>query len=145
MLIGYWDRSTHTVTAMKSETRLRAVFSGHVQGVGFRFTTVRLAGRYDDVAGYVRNVADGTVELVAEGSRASLSTLLGDVTAAMAGHIAKTQETWEEPVGRFSGFQVRFWGKTVGCALFHVKHCGEEPKRRKPCQASFPSRYSSRF
>jgi len=93
---------------MKGETRLRVVFSGQVQGVGFRFTTVRLAGRYADVAGYVRNVSDGTVELVAEGSRTSLSALLDDVTVTMAGHITDTREAWEDPVGRFSGFRVRF-------------------------------------
>ena len=41
-------------------------FSGHVQGVGFRFTAHRVAVRYE-LAGYVRNVPDGRVEVLAQG------------------------------------------------------------------------------
>ena len=41
-------------------------FSGHVQGVGFRYTTRSVASRFA-VTGYVRNLPDGRVELVAEG------------------------------------------------------------------------------
>ena len=47
----------------------RVLFQGHVQGVGFRYATHGLAQRFA-VAGYVRNLADGRVELVAEGLEA---------------------------------------------------------------------------
>ena len=50
--------------------RRRVYFSGRVQGVGFRFTCQSLARGFE-VAGYVRNLPDGRVELVAEGETAS--------------------------------------------------------------------------
>jgi acylphosphatase len=51
----------------EDERTTRVIYSGRVQGVGFRATTRSIARRYD-VAGYVRNQSDGTVELVARGS-----------------------------------------------------------------------------
>ena len=45
---------------------LQAFYEGRVQGVGFRYTARRIAAGFD-VAGYVRNLADGRVELVASG------------------------------------------------------------------------------
>jgi acylphosphatase len=55
--------------------RLRAVVSGRVQGVGFRYSTQEVA-RDLGLAGWVRNLADGRVELEAEGDRAALDRLL---------------------------------------------------------------------
>jgi len=46
--------------------RRRLYYSGHVQGVGFRYTCQSLARGFD-VAGYVRNLPCGRVELVVEG------------------------------------------------------------------------------
>ena len=43
------------------------IFKGQVQGVGFRYTTHRVAGRYD-VTGFVRNLPDGTVEMLVQGT-----------------------------------------------------------------------------
>ena len=51
--------------------RVTVLYSGRVQGVGFRFTVRQLACGYD-VTGTVRNLPDGQVELVAEGARAEL-------------------------------------------------------------------------
>ncbi len=59
---------------MESE-RLRAVISGDVQGVGFRFFLVREAGALG-LRGWVRNLDDGAVEFVAEGPRRHLEQLL---------------------------------------------------------------------
>jgi acylphosphatase len=55
--------------------RLRAVVSGRVQGVGFRYSTQEVATRLG-LAGWVRNLTDGCVELEAEGDRAALAHLL---------------------------------------------------------------------
>ena len=52
-------------------TRVRIFYSGHVQGVGFRYTAKTVAAGYD-VTGLVRNLPDGRVELVAEGAREEL-------------------------------------------------------------------------
>ena len=48
-----------------SRCRVQLIYSGRVQGVGFRYTVKQVAAGYD-VAGTVRNLPDGRVELVAE-------------------------------------------------------------------------------
>lgn len=53
---------------------VRYVVSGRVQGVGFRWFVMREAARLD-LAGYVRNLPDGTVEVVAQGAVAALVSL----------------------------------------------------------------------
>ena len=61
-------------------------FSGRVQGVGFRYTTARVA-RAHNVAGFVKNLADGRVKLVAEGEPAAVRDFVDAVQAAMGGNI----------------------------------------------------------
>ena len=55
-----------SVTEAGPGQRRETHYSGQVQGVGFRFQTLRIARAYE-VAGFVRNLPDGRVELVAEG------------------------------------------------------------------------------
>lgn len=55
--------------------RKRAFISGHVQGVFFRASTAREAGRLG-VSGWARNLADGRVEVLAEGENAAVLALL---------------------------------------------------------------------
>ena len=64
----------------------RVIFSGMVQGVGFRYTARRIAQGYE-VAGYVRNLPDGTVELVAEGDPGEVERFLDAVAARMGDYI----------------------------------------------------------
>jgi acylphosphatase len=59
---------------MKSQRRT-IIFSGRVQGVGFRATTVDLAGDLP-LSGTVRNLPDGDVELVVEGAAKDIDTLI---------------------------------------------------------------------
>jgi acylphosphatase len=76
-----------------------------VQGVGFRWTTVRIAGRFD-VVGFVRNQADGSVELVAQGDDPTVKAFLAEVAAAMRGNI-KSADVEEMAVrDDLSGFRV---------------------------------------
>jgi len=82
-------------------------FKGNVQGVGFRFTTVRIAERYD-VAGYVRNLPDGRVEVLAEGDSEEIDSFFSDVAARMGHYIRDRNEQRAEPTGRYSGFHVAF-------------------------------------
>ena len=65
-------------------------YSGAVQGVGFRWTAVRVAGRFD-VTGYVRNLDDGRVELVAEGEPAEIDAFLEAVAARMGEYISHSE------------------------------------------------------
>ena len=81
-------------------------FDGRVQGVGFRYTTHAIAARYD-VTGFVQNLADGRVLLVAEGAAAVLDAFLGDLEAEMARHIDRCQVSVTSPSGEFAGFSVR--------------------------------------
>jgi acylphosphatase len=62
-----------------------------VQGVGFRATTERMAQRFA-IAGYVRNLQDGTVELVAHGSTAEVDRFLAAVAQRFASFIERTDD-----------------------------------------------------
>ena len=62
----------------------RILVSGRVQGVGFRWH-VREAGRRESLAGWVRNLPDGRVELVARGEANAMERFLGSVRAGPAG------------------------------------------------------------
>lgn len=85
----------------------RVVYFGRVQGVGFRLTASRLA-RSVPVTGFVRNLPDGTVELVASGGAAAVQKLFVAVDQAMAGHIDRTEET-PGPAGfTASAFDIRY-------------------------------------
>jgi acylphosphatase len=66
--------------------RRRVYYSGRVQGVGFRFTAHRVSRGFD-VAGSVRNLPDGRVELIAEGEPAEVDAFLDAVRNAMDHHI----------------------------------------------------------
>ena len=82
-------------------------YSGHVQGVGFRYTVRRIAGRYD-VTGFVRNLADGRVQLVVEGPAAQVAEMLVDVTEAM-GRCIRNADTRRCPAtGEFNSFDIAF-------------------------------------
>ena len=89
-----------------SIVRRRAVYSGRVQGVGFRARTVHAARRFT-VAGWVRNRVDGGVELVAEGPRGEVDGFLGEVALRMAGNIERIETFEEQPVGDLQGFSVK--------------------------------------
>ena len=89
-------------------TRLTAIVAGHVQGVGFRFTTQRIARSFA-VTGYVQNLPDGTVRIVAEGTRAEIEAFLGAVRQRMADHIESVEPTYGNATGEFGteGFGIR--------------------------------------
>jgi len=59
-------------------TSLHAIVEGHVQGVGFRYFVKESAERFN-LHGWVRNRYDGSVELIAEGSRDVLSQFLQSI------------------------------------------------------------------
>ena len=81
-------------------------YSGRVQGVGFRYTVQHLAENYP-VAGYVRNLPDGSVEVVAEGTAEVVDSFLTAIAQRMAGYIEHS-ETSDAPGGVYKGFRVRY-------------------------------------
>jgi acylphosphatase len=89
--------------------RVHAVARGRVQGVGYR-SYVSGCGSRTGVAGYVMNLPDGTVEMVAEGDAADLAAFLEEVRARGEPVIAVEGLSVEvsEPTGEFTGFEARF-------------------------------------
>lgn len=85
--------------------RRRVYYAGRVQGVGFRFTCHSLARGYQ-VAGYVRNLTDGRVELVAEGETQELENFLKAIEIEMGTYIRNTEvetdSTGSEPLVGFT-------------------------------------------
>ena len=67
----------------------RVLYSGRVQGVGFRYTAQALSAG-QSVAGYVRNLPSGEVELVAEGEYSAVEAFLAAVAQRMAAYISNT-------------------------------------------------------
>ena len=86
--------------------RRKVLFTGHVQGVGFRFTACDAAQPFD-VTGFVRNLPDGRVELVVEGEPPELDAFLAAISKAMGGRIRDTAITDHVARGEFMSFDIR--------------------------------------
>ncbi len=86
--------------------RLQVFFSGTVQGVGFRYTAERIAQNFD-ITGYVRNLPDGRVEVVAEGEEPVLQGFLKALGEShMTSFIRKTEPHWSGAEGHFHKFGI---------------------------------------
>lgn len=81
-------------------------YIGHVQGVGFRATARHVAGGFA-VTGYVRNTADGGVELVAEGEPVEVDRFLAAIAQRLAGHIHHADIHTGPATGEFRGVEIR--------------------------------------
>lgn len=81
-------------------------FSGHVQGVGFRYTVLQVAREFE-VAGYVSNLTDGRVQLEAEGTEAEIGDFVTAVQERMHGFIRKVDRRSGRRPAQFSGFAIR--------------------------------------
>jgi acylphosphatase len=89
--------------------RMTIWYSGKVQGVGFRVTACRVAAGYE-VSGQVRNLPDGRVHLVAEGSRAELEAFREGIRdSGLRGFIRNEQVDWSEASGEYRGFEIGRW------------------------------------
>jgi acylphosphatase len=87
--------------------RRTVVYSGRVQGVGFRYTTVSIARRYS-VSGYVKNLRDGSVVVLAEGAGSELDRFFDELQDVMRRYIQGTQLEKSSATGQFDGFEVQF-------------------------------------
>jgi acylphosphatase len=85
---------------------VHVIVEGFVQGVGFRAFALREA-RALGLAGVVRNRADGTVEIEAEGDRVQLERLVNVLRRGPAGaHVSGAQVRWAEGGARHHGFVI---------------------------------------
>ena len=89
-----------------NQQRWRVFFSGRVQGVGFRYQTHTLARRYE-VTGWVANLPNGQVELLAEGDSAELERFVQEIQQMMASNIRSVEMQKGRAVQEFQQFEIR--------------------------------------
>lgn len=85
--------------------QVHVFYSGQVQGVGFRYTTVRISHRFA-VTGWIRNLYDGRVEMLAEGQEDTLTAFLNEVRhGPLQQHIRDVQMTWADATHQYTEFK----------------------------------------
>lgn len=89
------------------QTARHIIFTGQVQGVGFRFTALNVANRYQ-LTGMVRNLPDGTVEMIAQGPPDEINSCLRDLKKTLSGYVrdTKIEEVPFDP--RYEDFKITF-------------------------------------
>ena len=92
--------------------RYRIHFSGRVQGVGFRYTAMHIATGFE-VTGFVKNLPDGRVLIVAEGRKNELDAFVSEIHRRMAGYVHRHTTGESEATGEFAAsgkgsFDVRY-------------------------------------
>jgi acylphosphatase len=94
------------IASAASRQRLKIIYSGRVQGVGFRYTAKTVAAGFE-IAGIVRNLPDGRVELVAEGAREELDAFRTAIrNAGLDGFIHDENINWSGAQNEFRGFEI---------------------------------------
>ncbi len=91
-----------------SKSAVHIIVHGQVQGVGFR-SFVQMQALPLDIAGWVRNCADGTVEVWAEGPRSKRERLVQQVQKGPRyGLVNHLNVDWQQPKNFLSGFHIRW-------------------------------------
>jgi acylphosphatase len=88
-------------------TAKKIVFSGRVQGIGFRFTALNIASRCQ-LTGYVRNIPDGNVEMVAQGPAETIDECIRDLQDSFVGSISHIDIEPATPDPKFTDFRITF-------------------------------------
>jgi acylphosphatase len=83
------------------------IFTGTVQGVGFRFTVLRIADRFD-LAGWVRNLPDGSVEMLAQGLPEDIDDCIRNIQNSFSGYIRETKVQQIPPEPNCTDFKITF-------------------------------------
>jgi acylphosphatase len=87
--------------------KLHLYYSGKVQGIGFRYTVLDIA-LGQKVRGWVKNLNDGRVEVLAESEEDTLNVFLEQVNRHFSRYITDTIVEWLPANGEFRDFQVQF-------------------------------------
>ena len=87
--------------------RIQVVYTGQVQGVGFRFTVRRIA-EYLGIPGFVRNLSDGSVEVICEGEEKEIKEFLERVDDNMRGYIGGRKKKEVPLTEEITAFDIRF-------------------------------------
>jgi acylphosphatase len=89
-----------------NRSRLQVVYTGHVQGVGFRYNAKLVANGYE-VTGTIRNLPDGAVELVAEGAKSELEAFRQAIRESGTDRLIRNEAVvWGEAKNEFRGFEI---------------------------------------
>ena len=95
------------MTMAADKAQVRITVDGRVQGVFFRAATAQEA-RGLGLSGWVRNLPDGRVEILAEGGRRNLEMLLAWAhQGPPAARVTDVEAEWSEYVGKLRGFEIR--------------------------------------
>jgi acylphosphatase len=102
------DCTTGDLDVMSSSSNHseRIVFSGRVQGVGFRYSTSSIAKRHP-IVGYVRNLPDGTVETIVQGSTKAISDFLSEISSRFRHNLTGIDRSTVSAGEGFSTFEIR--------------------------------------
>ena len=90
-----------------SKSAKHIIFIGRVQGIGFRFTAHNIANRYG-LTGWVRNLPDGTVEMVARGPSDNIDDCLRNIKQAFEGYIRETKVEEITTNTQYKNFKITF-------------------------------------
>jgi acylphosphatase len=82
-------------------------FSGQVQGVGFRFTAFNMANRHQ-LTGFVRNLPDGTVEMLIQGTSEAIDDCIRDIKEYFSGYIRETKIKEIPSNFQYKDFEITF-------------------------------------
>ncbi len=92
-----------------TKKRVHVFYAGRVQGVGFRMTAEETAQQCG-VVGWIKNLRDGRVELIAEADEATLERFLQALRSGpMKNFISRVEATWGQASEMFSEFEIRYY------------------------------------
>jgi len=83
------------------------IFYGRVQGVGFRFTSSRIANRYQ-LTGFVRNLPNRSVEILLQGPEEDIKNCIRDIKKSFNGYITNTEMQQTEQNPQYTSFNITF-------------------------------------
>lgn len=90
-----------------SQIAKHIIFVGRVQGVGFRFTAFNIASRCE-LAGFVRNLPDGSVEMLVQGLAETIDDCLRDIQEEFGGYLSETKTEDATPDPEYEDFKITF-------------------------------------
>lgn len=102
---GRLNKSALPDLIMKKQ--IHVYYSGRVQGVGFRFSAEDIANNLG-VTGWVKNLRDGRVEILAEAEEGVLKDFLERVNKYFSHYIQQVDIEWQEAFGKFKEFGIEF-------------------------------------